>query len=124
MKSTLKRTLACLLSLTLLVTCAVSGLVLPVAAEPSLTEGAVANLITNGDFESGIAGWEASASKVKDGIGYGGSRGLEYDTHGYSNFATYTQAGGFDLDPNSVYRITYRCYGAPCACIAWIRRSM
>ncbi len=108
MKHSVKRALAWVTALSLLVTCAVSGLVLPVSANVQGT-----NLVQNGNFESGVTGWEASSSMVKEGIGYNGSRGLEFDKHGYSNFATYVQAGGFDLEPNSTYRVTYRYYGAP-----------
>ncbi len=104
----MKRILSLMTATILLVTCLISGLVLPTSATSS-----AANLVTNGDFESGTAGWDACASMIKAGVGYNGSVGLEFDTHGYSAAATYVKAGGFDLEPNSTYRATYRCYGTP-----------
>lgn len=55
MRKTLNRVLACFLAVALLVSCCISGLVLPAAAS---TVGQ--NLITNGDFE----GAEWTGSKI------------------------------------------------------------
>lgn len=111
MKHTLKRSLAYLLSVALVVTCAVSGLALPIAAESAETQSTVTNLLANGDFEQGTTGWDDCADMIKEGVGYGGSKGLAYDTHGYSSFATWQ--GNLALEPHSVYRVTYRYHGAP-----------
>ena len=62
-----KRALSWVLALSLLMTCAISGLVLPTAADDG-------NLIVNGDFEQGASvAWGGSAY-VMDGVGVGGKR--------------------------------------------------
>ena len=72
MKSSVRKWLSCVLAMTLLITCTVSGIVLPTVAEE-------ANLIVNGDFEQGpTASWGNSAY-IMDGVGVDGSKGIKIE---------------------------------------------
>ncbi len=73
MKKMSRRLLACALAVAMLVSCAISGLVLPAAAEEPT------NLFTNGDFENGTpgSGWTETGVSVVDGVGHNGSKGLK-----------------------------------------------
>ena len=69
MRKTLNRILACCLALALLISCCISGLILPVAAEPQALEPV--NLFPNGDFEGELAGtgWNAGNLTVDELFG-------------------------------------------------------
>lgn len=72
MNTSLRKWVSLLAALTLLVTCTVSGLVLPTSA--------ATNLIVNGDLEADASqGWGNSAF-VQDGVGVDGSRGIKIET--------------------------------------------
>ncbi len=72
MKLYAKQAMAWVLAMTLLVTCAIGGLVLPAAAEET-------NLFVNGDFEEGAtASWGRSAM-ILEGVGKDGSYGYYYE---------------------------------------------
>ena len=107
----MKKLISWLLVTALLCTCLLTGLVLPVAAEPAAVAVNPNNILTNGDFEQGAAGWDNCADLIKDGVGYGGSKGLAYDRHGWGYYPTYN--GGIELEPNSTYRLSYRYQGTP-----------
>ncbi len=72
MRKTLHRVLACALAVALLVSCCISGLVLPVAA-------AGENLFPNGDMEGALTGaWEvADKATVNATAGFGGGKAWE-----------------------------------------------
>ena len=66
-----KRALALVLAMALLISCTISGLVLPVAAES--TTAPMQNLFPDGDFESGTVDF---GFQIADGAGVGGSKAL------------------------------------------------
>ncbi len=68
-----KRMTAWMVSLALVMACALAGLTLPVAAEDT-------NLIVNGDFEQGASVAWGNSPYVVDGVGTGGSRGIQIKT--------------------------------------------
>ncbi len=70
----MRKLLSCVLATTLLITCAISGIVLPtVAEEPT-------NLLTNGDLEQGASVAWGNSAYVQDGVGVGGSKGIKIET--------------------------------------------
>lgn len=78
MRKTLNRILACCLALALLISCCISGLILPVAAEPQASEPV--NLFPNGDFEGELVGtgWNAGNLTVDATGGVDGSTGIKF----------------------------------------------
>ncbi|MBO5929448.1 MAG: hypothetical protein J6Q42_05460, partial [Clostridia bacterium] len=80
MRKTLNRAVACFLSVALLVSCCISGLILPAAAETPTT-----NLIldVNFDGEGSYSGWEVTdKTAIVDGAGFGGGKALQWNTGG------------------------------------------
>ncbi len=69
MKTYTRRIVSWVAALTLLVTCAISGLVLPMVAEGE-------NIFVNGDFESGAtAEWQSNSTYILSNVGKGGGYG-------------------------------------------------
>lgn len=110
------RMLACCLSIALLLSCCLSGLVLPAAAT-SLAEPEIpsVNLFPNGDVEETPvgAGWTSTTSTVNATAGFGGSKALEvYGKDGGSN---YTQLRNITLPSplaaGKTYVFRYKVYG-------------
>jgi hypothetical protein len=101
-----KRVLAWLLALVLLLSCGISGLVLPAAA-------ADGNLIANGDFELGATGtWKEANTAlitVADGVGYGGGKALQFAAGGATD--VFWKGLNLSLVPNSKYEITFMAKG-------------
>ncbi len=109
MKTNARRIVSLIAAMTLLLTCAISGLVLPAAA----TGEAVENLVPNGDFEQGaVAPWTGTNDyvTVKDGVGFGGTKGLELGAH-TDAVEIYWKSFKPTLEPNSVYLVTYMAKG-------------
>ena len=105
MKQYAKRMLAWMLAATLIIGCAISGLVLPAAAEDD-------NLLQNGDFEQGaVAPWTAvnSLITVEDGVGYGGGKALQFAAGGATDI--YLKQLSLSLEPNSKYEISFLTKG-------------
>ncbi len=73
MKTNLRKVLSVAMAMTLLVTCAISGIVLPAAAVET-------NLIVNGDFEQGPSASWGNSAYIMDGVGVGGSKGVKIET--------------------------------------------
>ncbi len=110
------RMLACCLSIALLLSCCLSGLVLPAAAT-SLAEPEIpsANLFPNGDLEGTPVGlgWTSTVTAINDTAGFGGSKALEvYGKDGGSN---YVQLRNITLPQPLVagktYVFRYKLYG-------------
>lgn len=112
MKS-MRRSLALLLSLALILTCTIAGVVLPTSAE----ESEVVNMIVNGDFEGfgeetpvvkpwtsadGNANWE-----IAEGLGFDGSWGIK--SVGASGLYLKKNGGGnFVFEDGATYRFSYK----------------
>ena len=106
MKQYAKRMLAWMLAATLLIGCAISGLVLPAAAEVG------ENLLPNGDFEQGaVAPWTGvnSLITVQDGVGYGGGKALQFAAGGATDI--YFKKLSLSLESNSEYEIRFLAKG-------------
>ncbi|MBP3436195.1 MAG: hypothetical protein J6K62_07725, partial [Clostridia bacterium] len=94
----MRKLLSCVLAMTLLITCAISGIVLPASAETT-------NLLPNGDLEQGAAGivahLPAEGVSVEDGVGIDGSKALKFSKD-YSQPVTYLRnLSKVTLEPNS-----------------------
>ncbi len=104
-----RRIVSTIAALALLVTCAISGLILPVSAEDT-----VENLIVNGDFEQDAAtGW-GNSTYVMDGVGVNGSRGLKFETtvnegdsHNVNTAAYYKGEFNSILEPYTTYIFSF-----------------
>ncbi|MBR2406358.1 MAG: Ig-like domain-containing protein [Clostridia bacterium] len=107
MKSISKRLLSCLLAVTLLITCSIAGIVLPVSAVEYAEVGT--NIAVNGDFETvdGTQWTNASPYGAKDGVGFGGSRGLELT----ADKKTLYYRTSLTLRPNAVYEVSFLAKG-------------
>lgn len=105
MKKVGKRALALVLAMALLISCTISGLVLPVAAQS--TQNSVGNLFPDGDFESGTVDF---GFKIKDGVGFGGSKALVIPA-GTSNKALNTITLLDTLKTDKIYVIRYKAKG-------------
>ena len=107
MKATSKRLLSCVLAFTLLVTCTLAGLVLPASAADYAAVGT--NIATNGDFETtdGTQWTNASPYGAKDGVGFGGSRGLELTADKKTLYYRTT----LTFRPNAVYEVSFVAKG-------------
>lgn len=107
MRASLKKLVSCTLALTLLVTCTVSGLVLPAVAEAA----SETNLFTYGDFENGT-GWESS-DLIASGFGCDGTWGYRHTRSGStdawagSGLVRYKTALNNKLDAGAVYRLSF-----------------
>ena len=73
MKTNLRKALSWVLALALLVTCTISGLVMPLSAEQT-------NLMINGDFEQGATASWGNSAYIMDGVGVDGSKGIKIET--------------------------------------------
>lgn len=73
MTMAIRKAVSYLLAVTLLVTCTLSGIVLPATAETT-------NLLTNGDLELGASVAWGNTPYVMDGVGVGGSKGIKIET--------------------------------------------
>ncbi len=106
MKTNLRKALSWMLSLTLLVTCTVSGFVLPMVAEET-------NLMTNGDFEQGASVAWGNSAYVMDGVGVNGSKGIKIETtvnegdEAVWPGADYKAAFNAVLEPNTAYIFSF-----------------
>ena len=90
MRKNTRRILSWVLAMALLLTCTISGLVLPAAAESD-------NLLTNGDFEQGGTGWGTDPkAEIADGHGKDGSKGMK--------IATEVLEGGASVYPGVYYK--------------------
>ncbi len=100
MKKTLKRLLACCLSVAVLISCCVSGLVLPVAAFSA------GNLFPNGDMEGTLTGtWErADRTTVNATAGFGGGAAWEILAGKYSALPAVTLAEPLEMGKHYVFR--------------------
>ena len=110
-----KRILALVLALALLVTCGISGSILPTTAE-------VVNLIPNGDFEGfgaetpEYAPWAAyqegkgAKATVVKGVGVDGSWGLQVEPGSGACYATF--ASHIKFEEGKMYRLTFMAKGA------------
>ena len=110
MKTNARRIVSWVAALTLLLTCTISGLVLPAAAEDPV---AVENLVPNGDFEEGaVAPWTGVSETVtvEDGVGFGGSKGLQFAAGGEAA-EIYWKSFAPTLEANSVYELTFLAKG-------------
>lgn len=108
---TMRRTLALLLSLTLIVTCTIAGVVLPTSAE----ETEVVNLIPNGDFEGfgeetpvvkpWTPGHTGASWEIAEGNGINGSWGIKNLAASgfYLDFAS-----KINLEEGATYRLSYK----------------
>lgn len=109
MRASLKKLVSCTLALTLLVTCTVSGLALPVAAE-GVSE---TNLLTNGDLEQGASVAWGNSAYVMDGVGKDGSKGIKIETTVNAGdaykwpSADYKGAFNATLEPNTTYLFSF-----------------
>ncbi len=105
MKKTGKRWLALILSAALLIGSAVSGLVLPAAAETTPTETSeVFNFFPDGDFESGSVDF---GFEIADGVGLNGSKALVIPPN-TSNKKIKTVTLRQKLVPGTVYVLRYK----------------
>ncbi|MBO5929447.1 MAG: Ig-like domain-containing protein [Clostridia bacterium] len=105
MRKTLNRVLACFLSVALLVSCCISGLILPAAADTPNT-----NLIldVNFDGEGSYSGWEiANKTAIVANQGFGGSKALEWTAGGTYCNTIYTPT----LEANKLYVLRYKVSG-------------
>ena len=107
MRNNTRRILSWVLATALLLTCTISGLVLPAAAESD-------NLLVNGDFEQGGTGWDTSSSATfAEGDGKDGSKGLKLATEvlegGASVYPGVYYEGEFHaiLEPNTTYIFSF-----------------
>ena len=105
MKKYTKRMLAWVLATALLITCGISGLVLPAAAEAG-------DVLFSEDFEGAetsavIKSWTNKGEVVDDPVN-AGNKVLKVTT---ALSATYSSKA-FGLKPNKIYRFTFKAYGA------------
>ena len=77
-KQVKKMTIKAIKSKTAFCTLTVLGCAAPLAANVVAADG---NLLKNGDFEQGFAGWRKPHAmwRVEEGAGYGGSKGLVWE---------------------------------------------
>ncbi len=114
-----KRLVSLVSAIALLITCGISGLVLPAAAEPAT------NLFPNGDFEGfgeatpvtvPWAAYEASQNPtkclVKEGVGVDGSWGMQTGEDTGSAYVTFTSATAPKFEYGKIYRFSFMAKGA------------
>ncbi len=111
MKNRTRRLISLVAALTLLVTCAISGLVLPATAEG--TSAPTGNLFPNGDFEEGaVKPWTSIGDyTIEDGVGFDGSKGLVIPAHEGSKAIYAKGLGSITLEANTTYVLSYVAKG-------------
>lgn len=119
MKTNARRMISWVAAITLLLTCVISGLVLPVAAESDTTnsgdEGSTtSSAIIDEDFESGAKGPFTNATDITKGYwgivdgGYGGGKALKI---AYKSGDRWLQMSGITFEANTRYAITFLAKG-------------
>ncbi len=109
MRKTLNRTLACFLSVALLVSCCISGLVLPAAA--STPENLFKDAGLEGETLVGTWNVDGTAA-VTAGKGYNGSKGWEVFAGKYRSLPAPDGAISKTLDPTKYYVLSFKASGS------------
>ncbi len=106
MQAKTRKIVSLIAALALTITCAISGLVLPVSAEGSAQ--AVENLVPNGDFEQGaVAPWTGVGGTVtvEDGVGIDGGKALQFAAGGAAEI--YWKGFRPELTAGTTYAFTF-----------------